>query len=191
MNDLALLDEIGVDLAAGLEKVQDLYGGNLLGRLRRRARRNDYGDADVEDVYQDALVRLVKPSERSACRAAGGSILPWLTKWGYWRLDDAARARRRTPSYGTEVPSLAPTLYLSPDGSVEVDPSFAASTVQSLSGKLSPTDRQILRLRYEERLTTEQAAERLGISPAAAKKRAHDARERLRTLLVERGMRFE
>lgn len=185
------MDEIRVDSAAGLEKVQDLYGGKLLGRLRRHALRNGYGEADVEDVYQEALLRLVKPSERSACRAAGGSILPWLTKWGYWRLDDAARERRRTPNYGTEVPSWAPTLYSSPDGSVEVDPSFAASTVQSLSGEISPTDRQILRLRYEERLTTEQAAERLGISPAAAKKRAHDARKRLQSLLVERGVQFE
>jgi DNA-directed RNA polymerase specialized sigma24 family protein len=55
----------------------------LHARLKKRADAWKQGDAEVDDVFQEALIRLIDPEERKTCRDAGGSILPWLTKWGY------------------------------------------------------------------------------------------------------------
>src|SRR6266571_4852898 len=64
----------------------------LVGSGSTRERR--YGDAEVDDVFQDALLQLLRPEVRAEIRRrAGGEILPWLSRWGYWRLDDAARKR--------------------------------------------------------------------------------------------------
>lgn len=137
MSDLHLLDEIGLDPASGIGKVQDQYGAELLARLSGHARRNNQGDAEVNDVYQDALVRLVDPGVRVACRAAGGSILPWLTKWGYWRLNDRARERRRLLGDGTEDILEGRV----PHGVQEVEPTGAASAVAKALELVSPNDR--------------------------------------------------
>lgn len=93
MSDEELLDRIGLDPATGLRDVMSAIGPMLLGRLRRHARVRRYGDAEVDDVFQDALLRLLRPDVRAEIRRAGGEILPWLSRWGYWRLDDAARKR--------------------------------------------------------------------------------------------------
>ncbi len=49
---------------------------------------------------------------------------------------------------------------------------------------LSESDRQILKLRYEEDLTQPQISERLGIGESAAKVRLSRARKRLETILL-------
>lgn len=46
-------------------------------------------------------------------------------------------------------------------------------------------------MRYEERLTETEVAERLGISLAAAKKAAHDARGRLKKLMIQAGIKLD
>lgn len=50
---------------------------------------------------------------------------------------------------------------------------------------MSDTDREILLLRYIEELTNQEAAEVLGIEPAAARKRLGRAMRRLAELLDE------
>ena len=49
---------------------------------------------------------------------------------------------------------------------------------------LEPLDREILALRHYEELTNQEAAEELGITPAAASKRYIRALERLRATLT-------
>lgn len=50
---------------------------------------------------------------------------------------------------------------------------------------LRPSDREVLYLRWELELTTEEIADLLGISAAAAQRRAHRALDRLRRALTE------
>jgi RNA polymerase sigma factor (sigma-70 family) len=187
LSDLHLLDEIELDPQSGIRKVQDQYGANLFARLSRFAEAHRHGDAEVKDVYQDALIRLIDPEERAACRAAGGSILPWLTKWGYWRLSDRARERRRLIGDGKKEPVEGRP----PEQVEEVDPSAAARTVAEVVRGMSPKDQDLLRMHYEERLTYKDIATRLEIKEGAAKKRLHDARIRIARLLEEQGIRFE
>lgn len=187
LSDLHLLDEIGLDPQSGIAKVQDQYGATLYARLKRRAEAGKQGDAEVDDVYQDALIRLIDLVERAACRSAGGSILPWLTKWGYWQLSDRTRERRRLIGDGKTEPVEG----RAPERAEEVDPSEAARVLSEVLGGMSPKDQDLLRMHYEERLTYREIAQRLDIREGAAKKRLHDARNRVARLLDERGIRFE
>jgi RNA polymerase sigma factor (sigma-70 family) len=175
VSDDTLLDRIAFDPENGIAAVYDTYGSHLLGRLRQHARLRRYGNIDVEDVFQNAILRLLDPEERAALRAAGGQILPWLSKWGYWRLDDAARHR---------AGRLTETLPI-PNPPMSAPPSPRAMLVHRLLPLLSPRDRLILRRHQVEGRTIEQLAEELKISKTAAKKAAHDARRRLRALMQQ------
>lgn len=184
-NDEDLLRLIERDPEGGIAQVIERYGARLRGRLRRHAWLKRYGDAEVDDIWLEAIRRLLDPECRAELRAAGGQILPWFSRWGYWRLDDAA-ARKRGLELPEDVPAPDPT---------EVEPADAPTeailTLRQVVPLLSPRDRMILRGRYGEGLTEREVAERLGISPTAAKKAAHDARERLRRLMIQAGINLE
>lgn len=181
MSDEELLDRIGLDPATGLRDVMSAIGPMLLGRLRRHARVRRYGDAEVDDVFQDALLRLLRPDVRAEVRRAGGEILPWLSRWGYWRLDDAARKRVAEVGRASADPTPA-----DPPGASE-----AAKAVTAAVARLNPRDQSILRWRYEERASNAEIGKRLDISEGAAKKAAHDARERLRKILDDARVGYE
>lgn len=182
MSDEELLDRIGLDPETGLRDVTSAIGPMLLGRLRKHARIRRYGDAEVDDVFQDALLQLLRPEVRAEIRRrAGGEILPWLSRWGYWRLDDAARKRAAEAARAPAPADLAPA---DPPGASE-----AASVVAAAVARLSPRDQSILR--YEERASNAEIGKRLDVSEGAAKKAAHDARERLRKILDDAGVRYE
>lgn len=153
------------------------HGKALLGRLQAHARHRRYGNLNVEDVFQEALLRLVDPENRAQLRRAGGEILPWVSRWGYWRLDDAAR------NAGLPIVQQA----VQPDPPQEGSASPAVNALRAVIHLLSPRDRLILRLRYEESHSNAEVAAVLGIREGAAKKAAHDARERLRALMRETG----
>ena len=57
--------------------------------------------------------------------------------------------------------------------------------LQEVVDGLEPLDREILALRHYEELTNQEAAEELGITPAAASKRYIRALERLKTALAK------
>ncbi len=180
--DEELLQAIERDPQGGIARVMKRHGGHLLGRLRRHASFHRQGDAHVDDVFQEAILRLLDPECRAELRAAGGGILPWLSRWGYWRLDDAARRPHDPLPDDVAKPSDPPATE---------QQSAAVLAVRRALPLLSPRDRTILHMRYEQSLTTEQVAEHLGISVGAAKKAAHDARERLRNLLEKAGINLE
>jgi RNA polymerase sigma-70 factor, ECF subfamily len=182
VSDEELLHRIGLDPATGLRDVMSEIGPRLLGRLRKHARVRRYGDTEVDDVFQDALLRLLRPEERAGILRAGGEILPWLSRWGYWRLDDAAR-KQAAEAARAPAPDPAPA---DPPGA-----SVAASVVAAAVARLSPRDQSILRWRYEERASNAEIGKRLDVSEGAAKKAAHDARERLRNVLDGAGVRYE
>jgi RNA polymerase sigma-70 factor (ECF subfamily) len=116
---------------------------------------------------------------------------PWLRRLACDRLDKAHRrhtARRR--SVEREEPADLPNesalklaeRLLAPN----TDPAQAAlrkekrQRVRDLLDQLSAGDREVLVLRFLERLSTTEAAEVLGISPGAVRLRLMRALERLR-----------
>jgi RNA polymerase sigma factor (sigma-70 family) len=181
VSDEHLLEAIGRDPHAGIRDVMTLYGPRLLGRAQRYAHDLDQAKEDAEDVTQDAVLRLLDPIRRAEVMAAGGQLLPWLSKWCRWRLLDLAKRRERELGH---MPRQLDTVDTS-------EPSAAAETVGAVFDELTPRDRLILTWRYETNMTNAEVGEKLGISEGAAKKAAHDARERLRKLLAQRGVTFD
>lgn len=182
--DEDLLAAVERDPEGGITQILDRYGARLNGRLRRHALLRRYGDADVDDIFQEAILRLLDPELRTELIAAGGQILPWLSRWGYWRLDDAANRKGVPLPENLTVPGPA-----GPE--TTAFPSEPIVALRLLLPLLSPRQRMILRMRYETGLTERAVAERLGMSLAATKKAAHDARERLRSLMIEAGINFK
>ena len=179
VNDADLLETIALDPQEGIRQVLDRYGPRLLGRLRFHARARGYGDANVEDVLQEALLSLLDPDKRAALLARGGDILPWLSRLGFWRLDDQDETRRTALRRHTSAEAM---------GESSESSSAPAQAVRTVIHLLSPRDRDILRWRYEERLGNAEVSARLGIGEGAAKKATHDARRRLKNLLLEAGL---
>lgn len=181
MADEQLLEAITQDPDGGIRLFLDEYGDRLRGRLRAYARERSQGERNADDVLQEATLRLLDPDVRSEIRTHGGQVLPYLSRWAYWRLDDLAEkgareARRFLDATNADLPH---------------SPSLSAVLVGKLTKELSSRDQAILTWRYRERLTSREVAERLGISEGAAKKAAHDARQRLRSLLENEGVRFD
>ena len=179
-SDETMLETIARDPQEGVRLVMDTYGSQLLGRLRGRATTCRYGDTHVDDVFQEAVLSLIDPKVRQAIVAAGGSILPYLTRRGYWRLQDEHRSDLR--SYATQ--GVDP-----PAGTDE--PSEASVAVEGLLLGMSGRDQTILRQHYGENLTYAEIAEAAGISKGAAKKAIHDAKARLRKRLADSGYAIE
>ena len=170
-----------------LEDLVRRFGPRLLAVARRLVRNED----DARDVVQDGLV--------AAFRAMGsfqGQSSPetWLHRIVVNTALMKLRARRRRPE--TSIEELLPAF---PRGrpSRDAHPRLArdargahgtAARLRTSSGAASTVSprrhRAILILRDVEELSTEEAAQALGITAGAAKLRLHRARQALRGLLA-------
>jgi RNA polymerase sigma factor (sigma-70 family) len=182
IDDGELLRAIGRDPESGIARVMRRYGLSLLGRLRRRASVLRLTDSDAEEVFLDAVMRLVDPRWRTACMAAGGQILPWLTRWGYWAMASRARDEAsRLAAHEEAARSAAP--YPSDISDNSQDDRAETARMDDLRrafSRLSPVDQAVLRWSFAENVSAGEIGRRLGVSDGAARKRAFDARSRLR-----------
>jgi RNA polymerase sigma-70 factor (ECF subfamily) len=124
---------------------------------------------------------------------------PWLRRLAWDRIDKAHRrhtARRRSvareepPDLPNESALKLADRLLAPD----TDPVQAAlrnerrQRVRALLDRLAGTDREVLVLRFLERLSTAETAAVLGISPGAVRLRLMRALERLRQHLGDESL---
>lgn len=125
---------------------------------------------DAQDVVQETFVLAWR--KRRSIVLVDGSALPWLLATA--RLVALATrrraARRRTAAVPDEQLHALPVAAES-DDVVAVREALAA---------LPPNDREVVTLVLVDGLTYAEAAERLGLSPAATGKRLQRARARLR-----------
>lgn len=149
------------------------HGPMVLSAARRLA------PADADDVAQAVFVLL-------ACRCAAlrhrESVAGWLYEATRLCAKDARRAaaRRRRHLRQLQEASMpsAPSAHAGPEWADELDHALAA---------LSDPDRHVVLLRFLEGLSVAEAAERLGLTPAAVTKRAGRALDRLREIFRARG----
>jgi RNA polymerase sigma-70 factor (ECF subfamily) len=127
--------------------------------------------ADVEDVYQEVLVAMHRVRHTYDPRRP---FEPWL--FGIARFVAASYFRRQAGVRREVVVDEVPDVAIGDDG-----PGTHA-IAEALRG-LSPTEREAIRLLQIEGLSFEEAAERMGTSPGAAKVRGHRAYKALRRLL--------
>jgi RNA polymerase sigma-70 factor (ECF subfamily) len=136
------------------------HGDELLVHARRVA-----GDANGEDVLQDALLRALRAYPR--LRHAE-HLRAWLYRVTTTAALDHHRARRR------EVLTDAPPEQVS-------EPEHYDDTFEILIGDLPATAQAALRLRFVEDLDYDCIASRLGVSAVAARQRVSTAIRTLRT----------
>jgi RNA polymerase sigma-70 factor, ECF subfamily len=139
----------------------EAHGDELLVHARRLA-----GDANGEDVLQDALLRALRAYPR--LRHAE-HLRAWLYRVTTTTALDHIRARRREVL--TEQPPAA--VY---------EPEHYDDAFESMIGELSDGKQAALRLRFVEDLDYEGIASRLGCSVVAARQRVSTA---IRTLRIQ------
>ena len=138
----------------------EAHGDELLVHARRMA-----GDAQGEDVLQDALLRALRAYPR--LRHAD-HLRAWLYRVTTTTAMDAHRARRR------ELPSEAPP-------APAVHDEYDEGAFEALVAPLPPPAQTALRLRFVEDLDYDGIATRLGCSTVAARQRVSTAVRTLRT----------
>jgi RNA polymerase sigma-70 factor, ECF subfamily len=142
----------------------EAHGDELLAHARRLA-----GDEYAEDVVQDALLRALRAYPR--LRHAD-HLRAWLYRVTTTTAIDLYRSRRRElPTPTEEVPAPA------------THDTYDEGAFDALIAPLPNGARAALRLRFVDDLDYEGIADRLGISPVAARQRVSTAvctlRERL------------
>jgi len=140
-------------------------------RLARRLTRNT---AEAEDIAQTALLNVLRRAEHIEDESKIRSYLLTSVR-NVWRNHLRARGGRRF--LGSDVAELIPSADLGPDEQVLT--SLEVSLANAAMLTLSRTSREVITLRYVDRLDFHDLAARLGITPVAARQRAHRAREEL------------
>jgi RNA polymerase sigma-70 factor (ECF subfamily) len=158
-------------------------------RMLRVARRFLRDEEDARDAVQDAFISAFKSIDRFE---AGSSISTWLHRIVINAALMKLRTKRRHPEESIEhlLPRFAEDghqVVPSSEWTMSADDIIQRAETRELVRRsidqLPDTYRVVLLLRDIEELTTDEAAQQLGITPTAVKVRLHRARQALRALL--------
>ena len=157
--------------------------------LVRVARRFMHSEEDARDAVQDAFVSAFRSIGSFASNAQ-------LSTWLHRIVINACLMRLRTqrrrpeedieeylPRFRDDGHQLEPTVNWSENAETILQRTELCGVVRAAIDRLPDTYREALLLRDLEELSTEEAAEALGVTPNAVKIRLHRARQALRTLL--------
>jgi RNA polymerase sigma-70 factor (ECF subfamily) len=157
--------------------------------LLRVARRFLRSEEDARDAVQDAFVAAFRSIGRFASNAQ-------LSTWLHRIVVNACLMRLRTqrrhpeedieeylPRFREDGHQVEPTVKWCETAETILEREELCGAVRSAIDTLPDTYREVLLLRDIEELSTEEAAEALGVTPNAVKIRLHRARQALRTLL--------
>jgi RNA polymerase sigma-70 factor (ECF subfamily) len=146
----------------------------------RVARRLVHSDAEAEDLTQTAILNVLR---RAGNIEDVSNVKAYLltSVRNLWRNQLRQQGRRRF--VGADAAEHLAATDAGPEerALTNLDASLAREAFHSLSG----TSREILRLRYVDGLGFLELAGQLGITPVAARQRAHRAREELVGACIE------
>lgn len=143
---------------------------------------------DAEDVVQEAFVSTLRHHDQFQ-----GAAKP--STWLYRVTFNAALMRLRTRRRkGADSLDAMPTAiaeravsHAFSDDHVDADDVVVtherSAALDEAMASLKPLDRQLMRLRYGDDLSTEEVAERVGLSTSAVKTRLHRARAQLKDII--------
>jgi RNA polymerase sigma-70 factor (ECF subfamily) len=138
--------------------------------------------ADAWDCVQDTFLEAVKIDRREAIRDWSGLLRHVATV----RALDLLRKRSRQRS--RHDPDVDPTHAISPEPGplLQAEAHELADCLRTALSQLAPRQAEVFCLMCVEKMSSEQVAERLGISPTAARMLLARARGRLQELLSHR-----
>jgi len=150
------------------------------GDALRVARRLVRTEAEAEDLTQTAVLNVLRRADHIEDPSRVKAYLLTSVR-NLWRNQLRQQGRRRF--VGSDAAELVAATDPGPEELVlnALDVRLARDAV----GYLSRTSREILLLRYVEGIGFAELADRLGITPVAARQRAHRAREELIGVCIE------
>ncbi len=166
----------GDDAAFG--EVYDELAPRLFRYLTRLAR--DPGLA--EDLLQQTFLQLHDARGRFL---PGADVVPWAYAIARRLFIDSTRRRRREHLHEEYDEERSAGQNAEPTGQELAEARQLSGALQLRLEALPPLQREAFRLVREEGLSMADAAEVLGVTPAAVKLRAHRAYESLREVLAE------
>jgi len=162
--DEALATRVAQGDELALRELLRRYERSLANFLHRQT-----GGRDVEDLYQETWLRVVRHAERFD---ATRRFSTWLFQIAINLCRDWHRRRPPEPHPPDEEPAAA-----------ELERSEAALDAQQLLGRLPEAQREVVVLRYYHDLSEEDVANILGIPVGTVKSRMHQAIARLGALV--------
>ncbi len=150
----------------------------------RVARRLVRSDAEAEDLTQTAILNVLR---RAPYIEDASHVKAYLltSVRNLWRNQLRQQGSRRF--VGAEIAEQIPATEPGPEERALT--ALDAVLARAAFASLSSTSRQVLTLRYVEGLGFLELADQLGITPVAARQRAHRAREELVGACIERTAR--
>jgi RNA polymerase sigma-70 factor (ECF subfamily) len=168
-DDVALLDAVVEQDPAAVRHLLDEVAPIVYGYLYARVGGNE---GAAEDLLQETLLEAV----RSAASFRGDAALStWLCAIARRRLARHYERERRN-----EVARAGLRLALAPDRDLEVGATEDRDEVVRALGRVSPTYRQVLVLKYLDGLSVEEIASEMGRSRVQVQSLLQRARDRLR-----------
>lgn len=147
--------------------------------VRRTVYRLVRNDADAWNCVQETFLEAVRIDRRESVRDWPALLRHLATA----RALDLLRVRSRQRSrYGAEV-DLSQAISREPHPSNYAEANELADRLRAAIGRLPRKQAQVFCLTYFEQMTSEEIAERLGISPTATRMLLSRARRRLQRLL--------
>jgi len=178
------------DLAARIQQGETALFEVLMRRHNQRiyrAVRSIVGDAEAEDVMQQAYLNAFRHLDQFAGRA---KLSTWLTRIAVHEA--LSRVRRERPASLDEPDAEGLTTPMDALRSVEPDPEQSllhqesAALLESAVTSLPESFRAVFMLREIEGLSTAETADSLGLREDTVKTRLHRARRHMREYLVGR-----
>ena len=150
-----------------------------VGVLRRTVYRLVGNDADAWDCIQETFLEAVKIDRREPVRNWPGLLRRLATV----RALDLLRARSRQRKQRSPDVTAEQAITGEPNPSCCAEVSELADHLRAAVGQLPPRQAEVFCLSCFEEMTSNEVAEHLGISPAAARMLLCRARRRLERLL--------
>jgi|SRR6478609_6543153 len=170
VSDEVIARSFGADHAEALGLVYDRYGAVLFGYLRGVI--NDVGRA--EDVFQQVMTEIW--ARRAQFDPNRASLLTWMMTIARSRAIDELRRQRRAPSE-VELDGVGAI------ADAEADDLVERWRIADLLDRLPSDERDVLRLRFYDRMTQVEIAERTATPLGTVKSQMIRALTRLRSLL--------
>ena len=131
----------------------------------------------TEDITQETFLKAVQNIEKFDCggKASFGTWLVTIAKHSYI---DSLRKRRVSFASTDDISVKDET-----DIAEEIERKIQCEEIISAAKRLPENQETVIRLKYQEGLTINEIAERLGTEPKTVKSRIHEATVKLRKML--------
>ena len=148
-------------------------------RLRGKGREIVSSPASLSDVAQDAVLKILQAEELPHFDDPEVfSAYLWRTAWRLL-LDRLRRGRRPMVSLDAGSGDRLAEQVCQAGGQSGVERRDASQRIAFILSLMSPEDRQVLDLRFQQELSLEQIGTQLGIEPDAARMRLVRAKRRM------------